>query len=102
MNYFVGNKAKYRISKWAKGRISETGVTRKQRTPNFPKNEHVLPSDTHTPSDTHMRVCVSQGKKWSFFRKFGMLCFLVTPVSEIRPFALLSTIYPLFVVSGSY
>ena len=25
-------------------------------------------------------VCVSGGKKYSFFRKFGMLCFLETPV----------------------
>ena len=32
----VGNKAKGRK------------VTRKQSTPNFPKNEHFLPSDTHT------------------------------------------------------
>ena len=40
-------------------------VTRKQTTPNFPKNEHFL-----SP----------WGKKCSFFRKFGVLCFLVTSV----------------------
>ena len=43
------------------------GVTRKQSTLNFPKNEHFL-------------LCVSGGKKCSFFGKFGVLYFLVTPV----------------------
>ena len=48
---------------------------RKQNMLNFPKNEHFLPSDTHT------QVCVYQGdKKCSFFGKFGVLCFLVTPI----------------------
>ena len=42
--------------------------------PNFPKNEYSLPPDTHT------YVCVSGGKKYSFFGKFGVLCFLETPV----------------------
>ena len=42
--------------------------------PNFPKNEHFLPPDTHT------YICVSGGKKCSFFGKFSMLCFLETPV----------------------
>ena len=28
--------------------ISKVGVSRKQSTPNFPKNKHFLPSDTHT------------------------------------------------------
>ena len=44
-------------------------VQEKQNTPNFPKNEHFLPPDTHT------YVCVSGGKKPSFFGKFGVLCF---------------------------
>ena len=48
-------------------------VTRKESTPNFPKNEHFLHSDT----DTY--VSVSGGKKYSFFEKFWVL-FLVTPV----------------------
>ena len=52
----------------------KTVVSRKQSTPNFPKNEHFLPPDTHT------YVCVSGGKKCSFFGKFGVLCFLETPV----------------------
>ena len=52
----------------------KTGVSRKQSTPNFPKNKHFLSLDTHT------YVCVSGGKKCSFFGKFGMLCFLKTPV----------------------
>ena len=44
------------------------GVTRKQSTPNFPKNEHFLPPDTHT-NVYEMFV----------FLKFGALCFFVTP-----------------------
>ena len=50
------------------------GITRKQSTPNFPKNEHFL------PADAHKCVCVLGGKKCSFFGKFDVLCFLVTPV----------------------
>ena len=50
------------------------GVKRKQSTPNFLKNKHFLPPDMHT------HVCVSRGKKCLFFRTFGGLCFLVTPV----------------------
>ena len=49
-------------------------VSRKQSTPNFPKNKHFFPLDTHTC------VCVSGGKKCSFFGKFGRLCLLETPV----------------------
>ena len=52
----------------------KTEVTRTQSTPNFPKNERFLPPDTHT------YVCVSGGKKRSFFGKFGVLCILVTSV----------------------
>ena len=48
----------------ANGRL-ETGVSRKQSTTNFPKNSY---------------VCVSAGKKCSFFGKFDVLCFLKTPV----------------------
>ena len=51
---------------------SQSGGNRKQSTQNFPKNEHFLPPDTH--------VCVSRGKKCSFFGKFAVLCFLVTSV----------------------
>ena len=50
------------------------GVSRKQSKPNFPENEHFLPPDTHT------YVCVSGGKKYSFFVKFGALCSFGTPV----------------------
>ena len=50
------------------------GVSRKQSTPNFPKNEHFLPPDTHT------YVCVTGAKKCLFFGKFGELCFLKTPI----------------------
>ena len=53
----------------------KTNVSRKQSIPNFPKNEDFL-----LPPDTHMYACVSEGKKCSFFGKFGVLCFLETPV----------------------
>ena len=52
----------------------KTEVTRKLIMPNFPKNEHFLPLDRYT------YVCVSGGKKCSFFGKFGVLCFLITSV----------------------
>ena len=38
------------------------------------KSQHFL------PPDTYMYVCASGGKKCWFFGKFGVLCFLVTPV----------------------
>ena len=63
---FVGNKAKRRI-------LKRVGASRKQSTPNFAKNEHFLSPDTHA------YVCVSGGKKCSFFAKFVVLCFLKTP-----------------------
>ena len=55
----------------------ETGVSRRQSTPNFPKYEHFLPPDTHT------YVCVLGGKKRSFFKRFGLISFLLkTSVSR--------------------
>ena len=59
----------------------KTGVSRKQGTPNLPKNQHFLPPDTYP------YVCVSGVKKCSFFGKFDVLCFLKSP--SLR-FALLS------------
>ena len=53
---------------------SQYGVSKKQRTPSFPKNKQFLPHDAHT------YVCVSGGKKCLFFGKFGVLCFLETSV----------------------
>ena len=47
------------------------GVSRKQSTPNFSKNEHFLAPDK------------SGDKKCLFFRKFGVLCFLETPVLRL-------------------
>ena len=60
-NNTIGNKAK--------GRNLKTGVSRKEGTPNFAKNEHFLPSDTHP------YVRVSGGTKCSFFGKLA--CFLL-------------------------
>ena len=62
---FVGNKAKGRISK---------RVLQENKAPNFPENEHFLPSDTHT------YVCVLGGKKCLLFGKFGVVYFLATTV----------------------
>ena len=54
----------------------KTDISRKQSTPNFPKNEHFLPPDTHI-----------RGKEmFVFFGKFGVVCFL--EISVLR-FALL-------------
>ena len=64
-----------------KGRISKRVFARNRSMPNFPKKEHFLPPDTHT------YVCVSGGKKCSFFEKFAVLCLLETSVLR---FALLS------------
>ena len=56
--------------------------TRKESTPNFPKNEHFLQPDTHT------YVYVFGDKKCLFFVKFDVLCFLVTSVlrSTLLPY----------------
>ena len=43
----AGTKTKFRRQQ-GKGAYLKTGVTRKQRLPNFPKNKHFLPRDTHT------------------------------------------------------
>ena len=56
---------------------SQDDATNKQSTLNFPKNEHFLPPDAHT------NVCISGGKKCLLFGKFGVLCFLVTPVLRL-------------------
>ena len=60
----------------------KTGVSRKQSTSNFPKNEHFLPTDAQT-----------YVKKYLFFGKFDVLCFLENTRFEISPSALLPTSY---------
>ena len=47
---------------------SQNGCIEKTNMSNFPKDEHFT------------YVCVSAGKKCSFFGKFDVLCFLETPV----------------------
>ena len=54
---------------------SQNGCFKKIKHAKFPKSEHFLPFDTHT------YLCVSGGKKCSFFGNFGMLYFFETPVS---------------------
>ena len=82
----------------AKSANLKKGVSRKQNTPNFPKNEHFSLPDTHKLfsccilTEYGDNTCVSGGKKCSFFGKFGELCFLETRL-EILPFSLLPTFY---------
>ena len=56
-----------------KGRISKRVFQENKARQIFPKNENFSPSDPHT------YVCVSRGKKCSFFGKFGVHCFLEPP-----------------------
>ena len=65
----VGNKAK--------GRIPKRGFQESEARQSFRKNKHFLLLDTHT------HVSVSGGKKCLFFRNFGVLSFLKTPVLRI-------------------
>ena len=64
------------VNNKAKKANLKTGVSRKQSASNFPKKEHF------SPPDTHMYVCLSKGKRYLFFGKFGVLYFLETPVSR--------------------
>ena len=64
----------YIVGKKAKGRILKREFQENKARQIFRKNENFL------PPDTHMYVCVSGGKKCLFFGKFGVLCFLETPV----------------------
>ena len=59
---------------------SENGCCKKPKHAKFSIKQTFL-----TP--WHAHVCVSGGKNYSFFGKFGVLCFLVTPVLR---FALLT------------
>ena len=52
-------------------------ASRKQSTPNFPKNEHFLPSDTHTyPPDTHTYVRVLEVRNFRFSENLACFVFL--------------------------
>ena len=62
----VGNKAKGPISKREFEENRACQIFRK--------------TDISYPLDTHTYVYVSGGKKHLFFGKFGVLCFLETPV----------------------
>ena len=62
------------VSNKAEGPISKRVFQVYKSIPNFPKNEQFL------PPDPDINKCVSRGKKCSFFGKFGVLCFLETPV----------------------
>ena len=72
----VGNKAE--------GRISKTGVTRKQSPSNFPKNDNFLPLDTHV----HVGI---KGQEMLAFWKIWRALFPCNIPFAICPFALLLT-----------
>ena len=75
---------------------SQTGITRKRSAPNFPKNEHFV------SPDTHRCVCISEGKKCSFFGKFGALRFLVIPVLRFITDEFLLNFYLCSLSQGQY
>ena len=68
----------------------------------YKKTNHVKISEkwTFLPLDTHTWVYVTGGKKCLFFRKFGMLCFLVTPVLRfiLLPYCRWNTVFHKFVI----
>ena len=64
-NYFVGNMAKGRISK----RVFQEN-----------KAHQIFRETNISYSLIRTCTCTCRGKKCSFFGKFGMLCFLETPV----------------------
>ena len=76
----VGNTAKGRISKWA-FRENKARQTFRKTKISYPL----------ICTRTCAYVCVSGGKKCSFFEKFDVLCFLEIPVLRFALFALLPT-----------
>ena len=83
LSYLAPVSLRYNSSVMRQRANLKTGVSRKQSTQNFPKNEHFLLPNT----DTY--VCVSVFKKCLFFGKFGVLCFLETPFWD-SPFCLIT------------
>ena len=70
---------------------SQNGCFKKTKHAKFSEKRTFLPPGTHTYEhfllrDTRTYVCVSGGKKRSFFGKFGVLCFLETPVLRFALF----------------
>ena len=71
---------------------SQNGCFKKTKHAKFSKNEDFLPPDTHTLPAKNIikpysflmfsvgKMCVPEVKKYSFFGKFGVLCFLETTV----------------------
>ena len=62
----------------------KAGIIRKQSSPNFPKNKHFLPPDTHT-------YCAYQGvRNVHFSENLTGFVFFETPVLRFALFALLA------------
>ena len=65
-----------RIRLYGKSANLKTSVSRKQSTPNFPKNEHFLPPDTHT--------CAYQGvRNLRFLENLACFVFLKHPFWDL-------------------
>ena len=60
-----------------KGESQNGGNNKTQQAKFSVKDKHILPLDTRTC------VCASGGKKCLFFGKFGMICFVATPVLRL-------------------
>ena len=67
----------YNFSNKAKGLISKRRYQETKTHQIFRKTNIFCPLETLT------KVCVSGGKKCSFFEKFGVLCFIETPVLRL-------------------
>ena len=74
INQVVGNKAKGRISKRVFQENKACQIVRKTNI-SYPL--------------IRTRTCVSEGNKCSFFRNFGVLCFLEHPILD-SPFCLIT------------
>ena len=76
----IWNRTKQLVGNKAKGRILKRVFHEKKASQIFRKTIISYPLIR-----TRKYVCVSGGKKWSFFGKFDVLCFLETPVLKFAP-----------------
>ena len=84
LKQFIGNKTK--------GLISKTEVTRKQSTPDFPKNEHFSPYDTHMYEQLLFLKSLVSHNFWQIQKIKDLLFFGVQhlPVDQILSLSILN------------
>ena len=75
VGHFVGNKAKGRISERVFQENKARQIFRKANISYL-----LMRTRPYAYQEVRKDVCVSGGKKYSFFGKFDVLCFLLTPV----------------------